>query len=169
MHALTGNTSQSETMSQQEPFFRRLLDAAIDEYGPEAAAQAAEVAYVRNVELPTRRPALTIDHPPFQGPPQLGDEDPHVCPAPADGNCLYYCALALRNTRKWIETHDNNGQAREPGRSHDEMVEVRAIRYLVRDRARLVGDRSAYERLGLEGPEGYPGLDDVQYLAAVLG
>ncbi len=49
------------------------------------------------------------------------------------------------------------------------MVEIRAIRYLVRDRARLVGDRSTYERLGLEGPEGYPGLDDVRYLAAVLG
>ncbi|MCP4241604.1 MAG: hypothetical protein GY772_13665, partial [bacterium] len=63
--------------------------------------------------------------------------------------------------RRWIETHNTQGFALTAAQARDEAQQVDTIRYLVREQALRSGDRAAYDRLGLDGADGYPGLDDL--------
>ncbi len=171
MHALHGNTSQAEPSSSQASYFHRLLDETIaeDTARQAAVAQALEVEYAQAVPPPTERPRLIIDHPPFMGPPHLSDNEPFVCPVPPDGRCLYYCALALQDARAWLGTHDDHGRARDADRAEEDTRQAETMRMLVREKALMQGHQATYERLGKESAEGYPGLDEVDLVAAVLG
>ncbi len=169
VHALNGNTDSPPLGSSQLRRFERALDDAMQEEPGLCASQAVEVAYARNAPLPTERLPLTIDHPEYMGPPHLGSNQPHICPVYPDGRCLYYCALALKDARAWMATHDGHGAALETPQGQREAQEAEAIRSLVRCRATAIGDETSSTRLGQDGPAGYPGLDDVGLIADVLG
>ncbi|MCP4193718.1 MAG: hypothetical protein GY768_24160, partial [Planctomycetaceae bacterium] len=59
--------------------------------------------------------------------------------------------------------------ASTPAQARDEAQEAETIRHLVREQALQSGDRTSYDRLGIDGSDGYPGLDDLTFLGAVLG
>ena len=131
---------------------------------------AAEEDLLREVPMPTERPSVTVPVPAgFAGPPHLCPEDPAVCPVHPDGYCMYSCAVACENASEWLHTHDERGLGRTPEMRRRDLEAAQAVRRRMCSAALRKGDANVAARLSLDGPAGYPGLDDVPLLSNVLG
>ena len=131
---------------------------------------AAEEDLLREVPMPTERPSVTVPVPAgFAGPPHLCPEDPAVCPVHPDGYCMYSCAVACENASEWLHTHDERGLGRTPEMRRRDLEAAQTVRRRMCSAALGKGDANVAARLSLDGPAGYPGLDDVPLLSNVLG
>ena len=135
----------------------------------ELDAKRFEVEWQRQVAPLTARPPITISG--VQIPPgvHLTASAPISCPVLGDSKCLYYCALASHDAEAWMRTHGPQGQPSNPEQARKELQQAQAILELVAARAEAEGCPEAAHRLRGTGPGAYPGLDDIQYLATVMG
>ena len=174
-----------EAESQVGASVRGLIDDPIDlvtqpALGPEGAvdeahdAAEAERERVRTwfAALPraTVRPVVSVATSPPGHAAHLGDNDPVAVQVPADGMCLYYCAVACRDLGHWVSTHDAaTGLARDPAGRQRDVVSAAEVKDAVMMAAAECGDKKEADRLKQEGPAGYPGQETLLYLSKVLG
>ena len=92
-----------------------------------------------------------------------------VIATPPDGNCLFHCITAWQLGSIWELNRDTHGFSTNPveEKIHAGLAKAlrrRLIRFLER-----VGRQTEADRLRLEGPAGYPGADELPYLAELMG
>ena len=68
-----------------------------------------------------------------------------------------------------MRTHGPQGQPSSPEQAQKELQQAQAILELVAARAEAEGSPETASRLRDTGPAAYPGLDEIKYLAAVMG
>ena len=124
----------------------------------------------KSAPMAVTRPEISEFANPPEHPPHLGDGDPAAVQVPADGRCLYHCAVACRNLRDWVSTHDpNTGLATDTVmRKHDESSSLE-VRDAIMNVAAELGERQVADRLKKSGLAGYPGQEELPFLSTVLG
>ena len=120
-----------------------------------------ELAALATHGAPLVRPTIPQGQSTFNAPPQLSDPD---------GLCLYHCCVAARDVASWRANTHNNGCGVTQD-VHRELCMRAGIctRQCHLSRARERGLHDVADRLEQEGPEGYPGLDDLALVADVVG
>ena len=93
---------------------------------------------------------------------------------PPDGRCLYFCAAAAIHSERFLATPRDtdpygSGLPWDPDDAEQESLQAdtvmaQVISLLVRD-----GKLAQAQRLHLAGPAGYPGEDELPYLAEIIG
>ena len=101
------------------------------------------------------------------GPPQMARDE--CCDVPADEYCMYHCMAAAYETEEFKRGRDNQGIVRERDRTISDDQSARCIKGEVIAAARAGGDNATADRLALPGVDGYPGMDELKYLAKVAG
>ncbi|CAK0881193.1 unnamed protein product, partial [Prorocentrum cordatum] len=89
-------------------------------------------------------------------------------PAPPDGLCLTYCAIAARNTFDWVRDRGQGGFRRNHAQAWQDNAEAKVVREMV---MRAMGDEglaAEVVRLRQAGAAGYPGEDELRIYAKVL-
>lgn len=101
-------------------------------------------------------------------PPHLDDRHPAVVQVLADGRCLYDCVVAARDAVGWLASHDDRGHpiGDQWAADRDAALEVRAG---VVAAHRRLGNEASADRLLLEGPDGYPGYEDLWAVSSYVG
>ena len=118
----------------------------------------------------TARPPIGIDVVAPQAPAHLSDQEGPAVAVPADGLCLYYCAVACANLAHWRASHDDRtGLARDPVHAARDLTEARAVQARVINAARRAGQAELADRLEGMGLDSFPDQDVFPYLAEVLG
>lgn len=114
---------------------------------------------------------MSVGHPvssvqvPSEGPPQMGDG--LVCEVPPDGLCLYHCFNAAVDVHAFSNGRNPRGFHPDQDRSETDRRAAVLILESVVNAANAAGDLENAHRLTLGGEAGYPGLDEVKYLAHV--
>ena len=118
----------------------------------------------------TRRPAIEVDVTSPQAPPHLREEQGPVVAVPADGLCLYYCAVACNDLARWAATHcRQSGLAMDLTERAYDTAQAWIYRTRVIEAARQDGDIAMADRLSSPGLLGFPDQDALPYLAKALG
>ena len=105
-----------------------------------------------------------------EGPPHLGPSHPCVVQVPADGFCLYHCAVAAADAAGWARTHaQTSGLAVGRAAQAEDRRRAEDFRAAVIARVRAAGRHEDADILGLPGAAGYPGEDELPFVAAELG
>ena len=91
------------------------------------------------------------------------------CNPPSDGLCLYHCIVAAKNVRAFMEGPNDDGVVLDPVRRARDAAAAEQIRAQVIAFASEDRDEETAARLRLPGKEGYPGTDELRYLARCLG
>ena len=94
---------------------------------------------------------------------------PPFVPVPPDGLCMAYVAMAARDVGAWMAGRDANGWLRDAARERAEALEARRLIELVAECYESEGDAENADRLRMAGSAGYPGTDEIPYLALLLG
>ena len=117
----------------------------------------------------SKRPMITVEFTPPIAPPHLREDQGPVVAVPADGLCLYYCAVACGDLARWAATHyPKSGLAKDTTARAQDV----SLAWIYRDRviaaARHAGDSAMADRLARPGLLGYPDQDALPYLAQAL-
>ena len=132
--------------------------------------QAVVVADVQAWAPHSQRPPIDVTTAVPCHPPHLGDDHGASVAVPADGLCLYYCAVACQDLTAWANTHHPiTGLGSDLLQRAADLTEAWTWRDRVVSRARELGDVRMAARLSLEGAPGYPDQDALPYLAHALG
>ena len=97
---------------------------------------------------------------------QLGvPVDKLIIPVPKDGNCLYHCFTAWELGPLWMQGRNEEGDTsiREAEKIHNALAEGLKLRLITFLRTVKRDDQAS--RLELAGPAGYPGADELPFLA----
>ena len=111
--------------------------------------------------------AVTVPHNRPRGPPQVlqGDTD---CEVPCDGSCLYHTMEAAPDVALWRQEHKETGYGRSIDIVRRDEANAHRTRAAICEIAERHGDGPTAARLMLSGPDGYPGIDDMEYFAELL-
>ena len=89
--------------------------------------------------------------------------------APADGMCLYHCGAACSDWRRGVWTHDRDtGLAHAPPLRTMDLEQAGRMRDAVIAAAVAAGEHATAARLRQKGKRGYPGQDEMPYLASAM-
>ena len=139
-------------------------------HGLEALMEEAEIAdSLKQIEVVVNRPTCLPQMP-------VGSED---CVVPADGMCLYHCCTAVRDVHVWLRGRKPSGYAENPEQVNSDEDSARGVK---REILQIISTRAAagtqeakaqaaetLVRLELTSKEGYPGMDEMDYVAEFLG
>ena len=114
------------------------------------------------------RPTLTVRGLLVPSGGHLSDDLP-VCPVLADSKCLFYCAVASHDAEKWVKTHGPRDEPKHVEQARRELQDAKATLELVADRAVSAGEPDVATRLRGQGTGSYTGLDEMKYMAKVMG
>ena len=135
----------------------------------EAEAERVREAF-RGMPAPTSRPVISISTNPPAHPAHLDDTDISLVQVPADGMCLFHCAVACRSLREWSASHGpSSGLAIDDAARQRDVQRALEVRDAVMMAAVAAGNKKAADRLKLPGSDGYPGQDELPYLSVVMG
>jgi hypothetical protein len=100
---------------------------------------------------------------------QLGPNDPVAVRVLADGRCLFYCLQAMRGAARWLKSHDEKGRPSSEAQAIAERNAAEDFRIDLVAFARSKGMEATATRLSSSGSRGFPGLDDIDLVAAMMG
>ena len=142
---------------------------------PVAKAACASVAMKRKMSddlgagVSGTRPETPSCAAHLAGLPHLSAEDPSVVEVPGDGLCLYHCAVAARDAKAWALSHSPvTGLAKTACEQLEDRRRAEEFRESVISRLRAAGRAEHADRLGLPGAAGYPGEDEMPFVAGAL-
>ena len=101
--------------------------------------------------------------------PRLATALPDHYPVPPDGLCLSHCARAAEDVADWMLDRDDNGWRRNRGMEREDSAAAKELIGRVIAHMAGIGKHAEAARLRVAGPDGYPGMDELKYFAAVLG
>ena len=112
------------------------------------------------------RPVHPAD--PVAGEAQIPEDTDET--VPPNKLCLPYCVVAARNIAQWKKiVRDEHGFIDLRALEAVKTAEARAVLQHVIYLMEADGKHEEAKRLLLDGPSGYPGIDELPYFAAVLG
>ena len=115
------------------------------------------------------RPAPPVEAAPPVSAPHLAPVDPCVVQVPADGLCLYHCAVAAADASSWVRSHSPaTGLASSVAAQVEDTRRAELFRQAVIARVRVAGRAEDADRLGQAGPSGYPGEEEMAFVADEL-
>ena len=149
------------------------LGVSVDEASRNSKRRRVDHAALEAASLPrpntiTRRPRFDIVGAVPAGVPQLRDEIHPYVPVPADGMCLYYCAIAGRDLAQWLSQTNEEGVGLTEELRAEHRSRARRLRASMIDLAIASGNVEQGNRLTLEGIGGYPGSDEIPLLAQCI-
>ena len=136
----------------------------------------------------SKRPDVFVVHDPPTAPAQVSESYPCYVDVPADGQCMFYCIIAGRDMKGWMQCHDAQGKPRIADENsgviplHSIPLQEMKVEIAKRDldaaknlRTNLAkyaidhGDPDLGGRLGLDGTGGYPEEADLEVFAQYCG
>jgi hypothetical protein len=91
-----------------------------------------------------------------------------VIPTPPDGYCLYHCFTAWDLGSMWLQNRTAEGFCCDYKQDAIHQALARGLRRRLVRFLKQVGREEQAARLELAGPQGYPGGDELPYLAELL-